>query len=189
MRRLFASRLTWKSPNVCLGVGVLVCALVLGVHAAQYYPFMPDDAFISLRYSKRLLMGHGLTWTSGAQVEGYSNLTWVLACAMLGAFGLDLVLAARLIAAVSTLSVMVAVAYAFRPSRGAGLVSALTGLLGFAVCVPVAVWSLAGLEQPLVCAFLAWAVPPMRRLLAMSSERGTRSSCLMRHPAYWAYQV
>jgi arabinofuranosyltransferase len=158
MQRLLALRLNWKSPNVWLGVGVFVCAVVLGVHAAHYYPFMADDAFISLRYSKRLLTGHGLTWTGDERVEGYSNLTWVLACALLGLFRVDLVLAARLVGALSTLAVMGAVAYAFRPARGAGIVSALTALLGFALCVPIAVWSLGGLEQPLVCAFVAWAI-------------------------------
>ena len=86
------------------GAAALAAALavaILAVHAARYWPFMADDAFISLRYSARLNAGHGLTWDDYEKVEGYSNLLWVLGCAALGRLGLDLVVAARVLGATS----------------------------------------------------------------------------------------
>ena len=40
--------------------------------------FLTDDAFISFRYVRNLLEGHGLVFNSGEYVEGYSNFLWVL---------------------------------------------------------------------------------------------------------------
>ena len=60
-----------------------VSLLALGVFR-DVLPWIVDDAFISLRYADRLVAGEGLTWTDGERVEGYSNLLWVLATALLG---------------------------------------------------------------------------------------------------------
>ncbi len=50
--------------------------------------FLCDDAFISFRYARNLLEGHGLVYNPGEYVEGYSNFLWVLELAALwGAFG------------------------------------------------------------------------------------------------------
>ena len=40
--------------------------------------FLCDDAFISFRYVRNLLAGHGLVFNPGEYVEGYSNFLWVL---------------------------------------------------------------------------------------------------------------
>ena len=40
--------------------------------------FLTDDAFISFRYARNLLNGHGLVFNVGERVEGYSNFLWVL---------------------------------------------------------------------------------------------------------------
>ena len=40
--------------------------------------FLTDDAFISFRYARNLLEGHGLVFNPGEYVEGYSNFLWVL---------------------------------------------------------------------------------------------------------------
>ena len=51
--------------------------------------FLTDDAFISFRYVRNLVEGHGLVYNLGEYVEGYSNFLWVLElAALLGAFGL-----------------------------------------------------------------------------------------------------
>ena len=51
--------------------------------------FLTDDAFISFRYVRNLLEGHGLVFNRGEYVEGYSNFLWVLELALLwGVFGL-----------------------------------------------------------------------------------------------------
>ncbi|MGB5680770.1 MAG: hypothetical protein WBM47_02890, partial [Polyangiales bacterium] len=73
-----------------------VALLVVG--SAWVGNFIEDDTLISLRYAERLLEGKGLTWNDGERVEGYSNLAWVLGSAALGALGVDLILAVRILA-------------------------------------------------------------------------------------------
>ena len=50
---------------------------LLGWLASVSY-FLTDDAFISFRYARNLLEGHGLVFNPGEYVEGYSNFLWVL---------------------------------------------------------------------------------------------------------------
>ena len=45
--------------------------------------FLTDDAFISFRYARNLVEGHGLVFNRGEYVEGYSNFLWVLELAAL----------------------------------------------------------------------------------------------------------
>ena len=47
--------------------------LALLVWLASLAWFMTDDAFISFRYVRNLLEGHGLVFNPGERVEGYSN--------------------------------------------------------------------------------------------------------------------
>ncbi len=56
--------------------GLLVfAAFALGV--ARLW-FLSDDAFISFRYARHLVEGHGLVFNPGERVEGYTNFAWVL---------------------------------------------------------------------------------------------------------------
>lgn len=146
-----------ESPVVALGV-LAVAVGVLGVHAWSHLPFISDDALISLRYSQRLLDGHGLTWASGARVEGYTNLLWVLGCALLGVVGVDLIDAARVLGFLGMSATLAAIVYAFRPRETRSALPALVGAVGLALTGPMAVWTIGGLEQPFVAAFLAWAL-------------------------------
>jgi hypothetical protein len=43
--------------------------------------WLTDDAFISFRYARNLIEGHGLVYNPGERVEGYSNFLWTLWCA------------------------------------------------------------------------------------------------------------
>jgi hypothetical protein len=45
--------------------------------------FLCDDAFISFRYARSLVEGHGLVFNAGERVEGYTNFLWVLELAAL----------------------------------------------------------------------------------------------------------
>jgi hypothetical protein len=137
-----------------------ICAIALALQIYHFWPFMTDDAYISLRYSQRLIEGHGLTWNDlPPAVEGYTNMLWVLICAGLGALGMDLETAAHLLGIVTTVAGIVAVAaqvYRDYPAK-LRFLSALIACLALSLSAPVAVWSLGGLEQPLLAALLAWA--------------------------------
>jgi len=63
----------------------LSAALVLMTGAALLAilrAWLTDDAFISFRYARNLVEGHGLVYNPGERVEGYSNFLWTLWCAL-----------------------------------------------------------------------------------------------------------
>ena len=69
-------------------LGYLPWLVLLGylTHVAW---FLSDDAFISFRYVRNLVEGHGLVFNRSEYVEGYSNFLWALELAALWrAFGL-----------------------------------------------------------------------------------------------------
>ena len=136
-------------------LAVLPALLLLGWQSSVVWPFFSDDAFISLRYAERLLDGHGLSWTDGERVEGYSNLLLVLLVAGLGGLGLDLVAAARVLGGVATALALLALARALRPASALqSLFTAAVPLLAASTQVLLG-WTFAGLEGPLVLCLLA----------------------------------
>ena len=75
-------------PSAVCVLGCLAWLAVLGWLSSLTW-FLCDDAFISFRYVRNLLEGHGLVFNPGEYVEGYSNFLWVLELAALwGLFGL-----------------------------------------------------------------------------------------------------
>jgi arabinofuranosyltransferase len=131
---------------------------VLALQARHYLPFIADDALISLRYAQRLLTGRGLTWTEGPPVEGYSNLLWVLLSATLGLTGVDLIFGARLLGGIGMGAAIGAVVFASRPENLARLLPLTAAVFVLALSGPMAVWTIGGLEQPLLAGLLAWAL-------------------------------
>ncbi len=156
-RRRYAQRVpphaTPRSSAALRIALILAAILALGAHAWHYVPYVVDDAFISLRYARRLLDGHGLTWTDGERVEGYSNLSWVLGCALLGLTRLDLVICARVLGLVCSAGTVVALGAPYRSTS-----AVIAACFGAAFAAPLAVWATAGLEQPLLAACLSAAV-------------------------------
>jgi hypothetical protein len=130
----------------------LLIVTTLVVHAQDYLGFFADDSFISLRYAKRLLQGHGLTWSDGDRVEGYTNFLWVIVIAAVGAFGSDLVPVAHTVGLVTMSIAVLAVAAPNVSRRAAALLPACAASLALCLCGPVATWSVGGLETPLLCA-------------------------------------
>ncbi len=68
--------------NAGIALSFLPWLVLLGGLAAVAW-FLCDDAFISFRYARNLLEGHGLVFNPGEYVEGYTNLLWVLELAAL----------------------------------------------------------------------------------------------------------
>ena len=165
------ARLAQIPPLHALLLALAVACLVM--RARGMLPFIADDAFISLRYARRLLDGHGLTWTDGQPVEGYSNLLWVLGCALLGWFGIDLVAAARGLGMAATIGTLAVLAWS---TRARPWLACLASLAVLALAEPVAVWTIGGLEQPLFGLCLALGLVCAFSLLPESEEPvgGTR---------------
>jgi hypothetical protein len=140
-------------------LAAFACAIaVLAVSTAGFRGFMSDDAFISLRYAERFLQGHGLTWNDGERVEGYTNLLWILGVSLFGRLGLDLITAARVLGFLGTAGAIAAVVWVYRSDTIRGVIPGLAGGLAIALAGPTVVWTVGGLEQPLLAGLLAWAI-------------------------------
>lgn len=171
----------WWCTAVLLAVG---CA-ALWAHAQAYLPFFADDSFISLRYTQRLLDGKGLTWTDGEPVEGYSNLLWVLLCAIPGLLGVELVAGARVLGLMCVVAAMAAVVVAARPTRVRDGLPALIGVGLLAATDAIAVWSIGGLEPPLGVALLCWGSVAALRALESPTRRWLLLAALSFGLACW----
>ena len=69
-----------KPPRGILAtVALLAPALVVfGGAYRRLWGYLIDDVFISVRYARNLVDGHGLVYNVGERVEGYTNLLWTL---------------------------------------------------------------------------------------------------------------
>ncbi len=80
---------------------ILVFALSLLVFIILVYylwSYTIDDAFITYRYAKHLVEGHGLTFNVGQEpVEAYSNFLWLLLLSLVYAIGLPIYLTTKIL--------------------------------------------------------------------------------------------
>jgi hypothetical protein len=147
--------------------------------------FLNDDAFISFRYARNWVAGHGLVFNPGERVEGYTNFLWTV---LIGAFlrvGADPLVASQALGFVaSAATTLLTARMAVRAARGldagaaagdaaarARRVIPIAPLL-LAAATPFAYWTFAGLETPLFTLLLVWAVD---RHLAGEGEAGDRA--------------
>jgi arabinofuranosyltransferase len=158
----------------------LVALIILIFHVYHYLPFIADDALISLRYAQRLLAGKGLTWTDGQPVEGYSNLLWILLVSLPGAFGVDLIASARILGIIGMAAALLAMVRSQDDSQSIyrKLPATAIALLFFSLAVPVAVWAIGGLEQPVIAGLLAWVFTLYFHLIRSEPPRNSTISLL-----------
>jgi hypothetical protein len=82
------ARLVARS-DVRLTLGLVLPLLVALYEMWHFHAYTVDDAFISFRYARNLIDGHGLVYNLGERVEGYTNLSWTLMIAGALAAGAD----------------------------------------------------------------------------------------------------
>jgi arabinofuranosyltransferase len=140
--------------------------------------FADDDAFISLRYAKRLVEGKGLSWNDGEWVEGYSNLLWVLSEAGLGALGLNWFLTTRVLGYLGMALALGALIHRFRPARVGSPLPGIFALLAFAALQPMVIAMASGFETPYVVGFVAVALVLIQPALEPGRGSGLRA-CLL----------
>lgn len=165
---------------------LLLVLAALGFHAFRYWPFLSDDALVSLRYSRRLLQGLGLTWDSYDPVQGYASLLWVLASAGLGLSGIDLVAASRILGGLGMAATVLACLAAARCFRWPGVLPFLASGFPLALSGSMAVWLIGGPEQAFIAAFLAWSVLLVQRA---NEEHESRRGLLLGAGALLSLQV
>lgn len=74
-------------------------ALVAGLAHAWWLRWCCDDAFISFRYARNLIEGHGLVYNAVERVEGYTNFLWTLLVAAGMSLGFDAVVFSQVLGA------------------------------------------------------------------------------------------
>jgi arabinofuranosyltransferase len=159
---------TLRLPSLILIFVITAAVLLLRIN--NFYPYIADDAFISMRYAQRFLEGKGLTWNDGEYVEGYSNLLWVLSTAVLGKLGMDLEMAVRLLGITCTLATPTAF-YWYARRNQMSLVTLGAASMVYATLPPIAVWAIGGLEAPMVMLCMAWAAALLHSLLHSEHKR------------------
>ena len=133
-------------------IGVLLPAVVVAglflYFAARYY-FVCDDCFISLRYARNLVDGHGLVYNPGERVEGYTNFLWTLLAAGLMKLGLDPELPLNLVGIASALAILAIVLRLGIERYGWKSPLPWIAPLGLALNRSFCAWATAGLETQL----------------------------------------
>jgi arabinofuranosyltransferase len=95
--RKFISRQVSHLPKLMLFLSVLAFVIY-----SLYFDNGPysvyDDSFISFRYARNLVQGHGLVFNPGERVEGYTNFLWTALMAIAIAVGSDVIVASKIAA-------------------------------------------------------------------------------------------
>jgi arabinofuranosyltransferase len=143
-----------RSGDVLLAVAVLALGLALWWQR----DFFHDDAYVVLRYVRRLLAGQGLTWNDHERVEGFSSPLWLAQIALLHACSLPLPWATRLLG----LAYAVAIVGLWRRMRAAP-----AGLLALVTIPGFALWTWGGLDT---MAGLFFTLLPAALLLRPSAQ-------------------
>jgi len=123
----------------------VIIFLILLLHV-NYLRFVCDDAFISFRYAKNFVEGHGLVYNIGEKVEGYTNFLWTLLLSLFMKIGLDVVVASQVLGvlfSLATIFLLLRLNRRLYPAEG--LFNYLAPLF-LACCGAYAAWSTGGLE-------------------------------------------
>jgi len=126
--------------------------------------FLHDDAFITFRYVDRLWAGHGLSWTLGRPVEGFTHPLWLALLALAHPLPASLPWIARALALASLAGVFVVWARARLASEFLLAAVAFPGLV---------LWTLGGLETTTFCLLLLVGFTEASAVLQRGGDGGS----------------
>src|SRR5262245_47234647 len=133
--------------------------------------YVVDDSFITFRYVKHFVAGHGVVYNAGEHVEGYTNFLWLL---LLSAFAwadpdVDLLRVAQILGVLcgaATLLLVIRFSWRLhRRKRPSGLIAAAFLASNASFCA----WSTSGLETTLFALLVFGAV--YAYVTALESDR------------------
>jgi arabinofuranosyltransferase len=135
---------------------VILGILLLGIYLFwvwRFWPFTVDDAYISARYARNLVRGYGLVYNPGERVMGYTNLSLTLIEALVEQFGLDGVLAAKIVGVAAGAGVL-GLTFLLARKAGGSVGAATLAVAFLAVYPPLAISAVMGIETTLFVLFL-----------------------------------
>jgi hypothetical protein len=144
----------WRGPLSPTERVALVAALL--VVTALCWPvrgYLTDDTFIHLQYAKNLARGHGLVFNAGEHVYGCTSPLWAVLIADLMAFGVDGLLAARILGWIATLASVIAFMQLCRRMLARPATRACA-TLAWSTHAWLLRWSLSGMETSLATALV-----------------------------------
>ena len=146
-----------------------VALAILCLHRNWQYDC--DDAYITMRYARHLIEGHGPRWNlTGTPVEGFSSPLHLLLLAGLGWLGISLIGAGKLVGFASH-ALLVVFLWRFVSRRDGAVAAALVSALVIASW-PMLVWDLGGLETTLFAATLVMGTLLTLEYIETGSRRG-----------------
>lgn len=161
-------------PRALLALEVAVSTVLIATHFWPLWQarWIQDDAYISFRYAKHLVQGHGLVYNIGAHVEGYTNFLWTLLSAIPLAIGAsDPIIFMHLLSAALWLATYAVLLRLGIRLFAAGIWSAPLALVPLLAHYSYNQWFLSGMETPLVCFLTVAAV----YFLCLNPERHPRA--------------
>lgn len=138
--------------------------------------FVYDDTYIVLRYAKNFLEHGQLAWNLGEAVEGYTNPLHLVLIVVLGALGMDLLDAARLINLLSYIGFAAVLFFALWRFRG---FTAALLVAGLSLANPAMIaWIWGGMEVPFSVFLLAVAQAVMMRVILDPAQRTDKNAII-----------
>jgi len=106
-----------------------------------------DDAYISWRYARNVVQGHGLVFNPGERVEGYTNFLWAIVSVPFLALGAEDAMGpiGMGLGAICALATLIVVYVFVRQTDERPIVAGIAALL-LAVDGSFALWSVSGME-------------------------------------------
>jgi hypothetical protein len=148
------------SPEIAASRWLLWAALLVGLALLAFnlitHLSVADDAYISFRYLDNWLNGTGLVYNPGERVEGYTNFLWVVLLAPLRLLGLSPE-AAALLLSLASLALLLWAVFRCASRLAATSMAGWTALILASGSVPLASWTVAGMETTCFAALLALA--------------------------------
>jgi len=129
-----------------ISIGLTIAIFLILLLHVNYFRFVCDDAFISFRYAKNLIEGHGLVYNIGEKVEGYTNFLWTMLLSLFMRLGMNVVTVSQVLGglfSLSTISLLLRLNQKLYPRDNLFNYLAPLFLVG---CGAYAAWSTGGLE-------------------------------------------
>lgn len=160
-----------RVPRNIILVAAVAVVLVAGL---WWFHYIPDDAYIGLRYARNLAGGEGLAFNPGERVEGYTEFLFVMILAAAVKAGLPIVSGARVLSllfSAGTLILTWQISIAVIPEKERKLAGAFVlaaAPLILAASAPFVTWALSGTGIPMFTFLLTAG------MLFLSTGRGAR---------------